>query len=230
MIKFVQVLRVSIPIQQGGVMKMRLITQVSGSINGKSYRASGTGHWNGDFTDTNTFFDSELKDFAVMYGKSWQCNNHPSLAEIDIGKPNPLGEVLNLGETIHVNGVANFPTYHGKLEIFATIKRKDGVQYVSQERNGFFSGPTDVVKQFDYEHEFFPAGNGVLKTESTEYVGLTDGTRVPVEYTWEFKIPSYFDIEPFKVSYHIRHSSFANRQFRISIAPRAFSMSPAALI
>jgi hypothetical protein len=61
--------------------------------------------------------------------------------------------------------------------------------------------------------------------ESLEHVGLSDGSLMPIKYVWNYKIPTYIDILPFKVKYHIRHLNYQNKVFTISIMPKAYVLS-----
>lgn len=205
-------------------MVTQLLSNIQGKINNVNYSASGSGVWNGEYSESIVKFDRDPLNFPVMYGKSWQCSNHPSIARI-MGGINSFSKILDTGYSITGKCFVTFSGIHGQIDVSVKIQRDGSKQLVSQNRSGYFDGPQDVVKQLDYVHHFIPKQSGVVSMVSNEQVVLSTGTIVDVRYEWEYKIPVLFDFEPFKVDYHIRHSSYSNRQFKIGIAPKAFLLN-----
>jgi hypothetical protein len=205
-------------------MKANLVTEITGCINGSSYIASGTGYWNGIFSDSSIVFKKEIIGFSPKGRPSWKCKHHKSLSPLS-GRENPFSFILNKGHAILATGTMSFPGNHGLLLISAEIKRKDGIQFITQSCSGFYDGPIDVVKPLDYEHLFTLTTAGTVSMSSTELVLLSDGSQMPILYKWEYKIPVLSNFEPFKVNYHLRHVSYKNKVFRISVLPKAFALN-----
>jgi len=146
-------------------MVSQLLSNIQGKINNVNYSASGSGVWNGEYSESIVKFDRDPLNFPVMYGKSWQCSNHPSIARI-MGGINSFSKILDTGYSITGKCFVTFSGIHGQIEVSVKIQRDGSKQLVSQNRSGYCDGPQDVVQHLAYVHHLIPKQAGVVSMVS----------------------------------------------------------------
>lgn len=197
---------------------MKLLSVVSGRINDVSYSASGISIWDGNSSIGGIKFDKKITDYSIFLSKSWKCKNHSSLSLVN-NKKNPLGILLDSGEPLISKGYIKYPGYHGCIEVLSKVVRNYNGQVSFQNRSGNYDGPINVSKQLNYVHNFIPQGNGFLHVSSLENLILSDGNKMSVEYFWEYKVPVFLEVRPFRVYYNIVRSSLDGLTYSLKLSP-----------
>ena len=168
--------------------KIKLSTEIRGEINNESFACRGDGLAIQDearaLTRNTLYFDKLLQGYTPLYNKCWSCVHHKPLA---LGDEHPIVHYLNRGGRIVGEATIWYPFPNSRIEVESHLfRRRPDSQFMSQKRNGSFTGPTDIVEQLPYTIELSPDGsdravaisNPRVRRESGEVIEFTCSERL----------------------------------------------------
>lgn len=207
---------------------IKLLTFVSGNINGVDFTASGIGEADlvAGITRSTLQFSRFPADFTPRYGKSWKCKQHP-----------PIADEIDGGQNLYTLTKGNYDVtetirYPNNQIIYssAQVRRVEpDYQIVISRFDGICRDRVDVIKQLPYDEVITPAGPGrvLLRGQRTFVFGDTSESQITWEGTIFFlerdSVLPFEEIvhyEPLVESVFSRETLRYEKQIRVSISPR----------
>lgn len=208
--------------------KIRLLTFVSGNINGIDFTASGSGEADTDKGTTKAMLQYTRfpEDFTPLRCKSWKCVHHPAIAiEIEGG--------LNMYSITKGNyDLVQTIRYPDNQVIYASsqIRRIEPDTQIAISRfDGVCKGRVDVVKQMPYDEIISPSGTGAANFHGQRTIVFEDGEQMVIRWDGTFYFVDRNAVLPFDQVVHYeslvatrfsRSNLRYEKEMRVSISPR----------
>ncbi|MHB1185946.1 MAG: hypothetical protein ACYC4A_14760 [Desulfobulbia bacterium] len=208
--------------------KIKLLTFVSGNINGVDFTASGTGEADTTTGETKSFlhFSRFPEDFTPRYGKSWKCKHHPRVALEKEGGKNFYS--LTKGNYDIVETIR----YPGNQVIYSSAQVRQiepDQQVVFSRFDGICRSRVDVATQLPYDEIITPAGPGralfhgqrtFVFEDNSEAEIVWDGTIYFVEKEAVLPFEEIVRYEPVAQTRFSRADLRYDKQMMVSVSPR----------